>query len=133
MCVENLGEDADKAFEDKDSFGYTVLQKPLEALIIVYPSKDYDPTATYTVEEKTQLLLSMIGKTGLSNVMRNKDIITDKQYNYQYKADAPRIFSSVELPKYSAKIANVCEIIKKSKGIILIYTQYIDGGAVPVA
>ena len=133
MCVENLGEDADKAFEDKDSFGYTVLQKPLEALIIVYPSKDYDPTATYTVEDKTQLLLSMIGKTGLSNVMRNKDIITDKQYNYQYKADAPRIFSSVELPKYSAKIANVCEIIKKSKGIILIYTQYIDGGAVPVA
>ena len=136
MCVENLherGEDEDKAFEDKDSFGYTVLQKPLEALIIVYPSKDYDPTASYTIEEKTQLLSNMIGKNGLSNVMQNKDKITDKQYNYQYKMDVPHIFSTSELPKYSAKIANVCEIIKKSKGIILIYTQYIDGGAVPVA
>ena len=136
MCVENLherGEDEDRAFEDKESFGYTVLQKPLEALIIVYPSKDYDPTASYTVEEKTQLLSNMIGKNGLSNVMQNKDKITDKQYNYQYKMDAPHIFNPSELPKYSAKIANVCEIIKKSKGIILIYTQYIDGGAVPVA
>ena len=136
MCVENLherGQDEDKAFEDKDSFGYTVLQKPLESLIIVYPSKDYDPTASYTVEEKSHLLQSMIGKSGLANIMQNKDMITDKQYNYQYKADVPHIFSSIELPKYSAKIANVCEIIKKSKGIILIYTQYIDGGAVPVA
>ena len=134
MCVENLGGDENVIdIENKDSFGYTLLQKPLEALIIVYPSKDYDPTASYTVEEKTRILLNMIGKTGLSNVMQNKDKVTDKQYNYQYKVGSPRIFSSEELPKYSAKIANVCEIVKKSKGIILIYTQYIDGGAVPVA
>jgi hypothetical protein len=127
MCIENLhkrGEDEDKAFEEKESFGYSLLQKPLEALNIVYPSEDYDPTAEYTVEEETSLIQNMIGKTGLANVMQD----------FEYKSDKyGRIFSPAELPKYSAKIAKFCEIVKKSEGIILIYTQYIDGGAVPIA
>jgi hypothetical protein len=127
MCIENLhkrGEDEDKAFEEKESFGYSLLQKPLEALNIVYPSDDYDPSAEYTLEEETSLIQNMIGKTGLSNVMQD----------FEYKSDKyGRIFSPAELPKYSAKIAKFCEIVKKSEGIILIYTQYIDGGAVPIA
>ena len=127
MCIENLhkrGEDEDKAFEEKESFGYSLLQKPLEALNIVYPSEEYDPNAEYTVEEETSLINSMIGKSGLSNVMQD----------FEYKSDKyGRIFSPSELPKYSAKIAKFCEIVKKSEGIILIYTQYIDGGAVPIA
>jgi hypothetical protein len=54
--------------------------------------------------------------------------------DFEYKSDKyGRIFSPAELPKYSAKIAKFCEIVKKSEGIILIYTQYIDGGAVPIA
>ncbi len=127
MCIDNLhkrGEDEDKAFEEKESFGYSLLQKPLEALNIVYPSDEYDPNAEYTVEEETSLIQNMIGKTGLANVMKD----------FEYKSDKyGRIFSPSELPKYSAKIAKFCEIVKKSEGIILIYTQYIDGGAVPIA
>lgn len=127
MCIENLhkrGEDEDKAFEEKESFGYSLLQKPLEALNIVYPSEEYDPSAEYTLEEETSLIQNMIGKTGLANVMQD----------FEYKSDKyGRIFSPAELPKYSAKIAKFCEIVKKSEGIILIYTQYIDGGAVPIA
>jgi hypothetical protein len=37
------------------------------------------------------------------------------------------------LPKYSAKIAEICRIIKNSKGIVAIYSQYIDGGIVPIS
>jgi hypothetical protein len=44
-----------------------------------------------------------------------------------------RIFSQSELAKYSAKIHEICETIRKSEGIILIYSQYIDGGVVPIA
>jgi hypothetical protein len=130
MCIENLhkrGEDEDKAFEEKESFGYSLLQKPLEALNIVYPSDEYVPTEEYTLEEETSLIQNMIGKTGLSNVMQTKP-------DFEYKSDKyGRIFSPSELPKYSAKIAKFCEIVKKSEGIVLIYTQYIDGGAVPIA
>ena len=79
----------------------------------------------------------MIGKSGLSNIMHYKELNTDKQYNFRYKPEIEqeygRIFSPENLPKYSAKMAKICEIVKKSEGIILIYTQYIDGGAVPMA
>jgi hypothetical protein len=44
-----------------------------------------------------------------------------------------RIFSPSVLPKYSSKIANICNHIMQSKGIVLIHSQYIDGGVVPIA
>jgi hypothetical protein len=135
--IRNGSEDQDKAFEDKDTFGYAILQKPLEALNIVYPSKDFDPSVEYSAEDSAELIASMIGKSGLSNIMHSKELNTDKQYNFRYKPEIEqeygRIFSPDNLPKYSAKMAKICEIIKKSEGIILIYTQYIDGGAVPMA
>lgn len=135
--IRNGSEDQDKAFEDKDTFGYAILQKPLEALNIVYPSNDFDPNAEYSAEDSAELIASMIGKSGLSNIMHYKDLNTDKQYNFRYKPEIEeeygRIFSPENLPKYSAKMAKICDIVKKSEGIILIYTQYIDGGAVPMA
>ena len=49
-----------------------------------------------------------------------------------------RIFSSDEgenspLRKYSSKIYSIIDTIKKSEGIILVYSSYIDGGCVPIA
>ena len=49
-----------------------------------------------------------------------------------------RIFSPSEIGKYSSKIKNVCDSIVNSKGyvskgIILIYSQWIDGGLIPMA
>lgn len=135
--IRNGSEDEDKAFEDKDTFGYAILQKPLEALNIVYPSNDFDPSVEYSAEDSAELIASMIGKSGLSNIMYSKELNTDKQYNFRYKPEIEqeygRIFNPENLPKYSAKMAKICEIVKKSEGIILIYTQYIDGGAVPMA
>jgi hypothetical protein len=135
--IRNGSEDADKAFEDKDTFGYAILQKPLEALNIVYPSNDFNPNIEYSAEDSAELIASMIGKSGLSNIMNSKEMNTDKQYNFRYKPEIEeqygRIFNPENLPKYSAKMAKICEIVKKSEGIILIYTQYIDGGAVPMA
>jgi len=59
------------------------------------------------------------------------------RHSFEYKADVlntyQEIFSENELPKYSAKIAEICSIIKKSTGIVAIYSQYIDGGMVPIA
>ena len=67
-------------------------------------------------------------------------IPTKKQFQYTQKTldNFGRIFSSEEkenspLRKYSAKIYSIMDTIKKSEGIILIYSSYIDAGCVPIA
>lgn len=120
--VERIREKNTAIFDEMNSFGYTMLQTPIEALNIAYPTSDMADDSL------------MVGKGGLSNVMRYKEVHSDnkpQRYNFEYKNG--RIFSVSELPKYSAKMANICEMVRHSTGIILIYSQYIDGGAVPMA
>ena len=60
--------------------------------------------------------------------MKRKADYTDFQYNYY-----ENIFNMEHIGKYSPKIKNICENILSSQGIILVYSQYIDGGIVPMA
>ena len=114
-------------FENMESFGYTVLQNPLQALNMVYPSED-------------SVIENMVGKNGLEHVMKYVEETQGgipTRHSFEYRTDIlntyGEIFSKSELPKYSAKIAEICSIIKKSTGIVAIYSQYIDGGIVPIA
>ena len=120
-----------------DSFGYIALQQPLEALNIVYPFSEFEErTIKRGPEEYNYLISNMIGSQGLSNIVSFKESKGEhpQRYNYDYKdAKYGRIFSPENIGKYSAKIAKICEIIKKSKGIVLIYSQWIDAGLVPIA
>ena len=53
---------------------------------------------------------------------------------FEYKTEKyGRIFSPQEIGKYSGKIKNICDKIIGSTGVVLIYSQYIDGGLVPIA
>ena len=124
----------DATMTQMDSFGYTTLQTPLEALNIVYPHPDLD---TNIVPENAPFLIpSIIGSQGLKNIMSFKEMLNEKQMNhgYDYKTtNYGRIFSPENLGKYSAKIAKICEKIRESEGIVLIFSQWIDAGLVPVA
>jgi len=82
----------------------------------------------------------MVGKRGLKSVMTHTDDSKKKmpmRYNFAYRPEIlekyGRIFSPEHLPKYSAKIAAICDLIQRSTGIVIIYSQYIDGGLVPMA
>ena len=121
-------------FENMESFGYTLLQHPIESLNMVYPNKALDQN------ESENIIESIVGKSGLDHVMKYKQENQGGiqiRYDFEYKDDIVEeygeIFSEIELPKYSAKISEICNIIKKSKGIVAIYSQYIDGGIVPLA
>ena len=112
---------------NNESYGYAQLQMPLQALIMTFPRL---PGITN----------GFIGKEGMLNTMKfveksekKGDIYEFRKYNYEYKKGVPRIFHKSELSKYSSKIANICQSIQKSRGIIIVYTQYIDGGIVAVA
>jgi superfamily II DNA or RNA helicase len=77
----------------------------------------------------------LTGKKGLSRIMSFVDKSSPPEKgSYAYKTEKfGRIFSPTEIGKYSSKIKNICDIILKSEGIILVYSQYIDAGLIPFA
>lgn len=152
LLIKYMKEDIKKGkkemdFNEMDKFGFRQLQTPLEALNIVYPSikldqeiekgeinidktsgDEYDPRAT------------MVGKRGMHTVMNYIDDSAKKipkKHKFSYKPEIQekygRIFSSDVVGNYSSKISSIIQSIKQSKGIVLIYSQYIDGGVVPMA
>ena len=147
---------AESTLEKADALGYTLLQKPLEALNIIYPSKELDAkidppptaaetsaetaaeTATETVKEDKKATIeakSIVGKSGLDRIIKYSISGTPStRRNVEYKVDTyGRIFSPSEIGKYSGKIAEICNRILNSTGVVLVYSQYIDGGLVPIA
>jgi hypothetical protein len=132
--------------ENMDAFGYTMLQGPIESLNIVYPHPDFvldkgsgsgsgssSPLAT-----NDGLLPSMIGKAGLerittSTVLKSPFMRTNFQYKPEILKTYGRVFHPENIRNYSAKIASICQTVLSSDGIVLIYSQYIDGGVVPIA
>jgi hypothetical protein len=131
-------------FENLDAFGYTLLQIPLEALNIVYPNQKLDSILgqeTQTMDENlnNEIIDNMIGKQGLANIMTYKTVTVPNslRYDFEYSPGVienyGRIFHREHINKYSNKISTICDCIRKSTGVVMVYSQYIDGGIVPIA
>jgi len=116
-------------FKNMDSFGYTLLQKPLEALNIIYPDDRIDS------EDPNFNPIDIVGKEGLNRIMSYTETVSPpSKYNYEYKTEKyGRIFSPDIIGKYSSKIKKICDNILNSTGVVLVYSQYLDGGVVPLA
>ena len=104
--------------------GFTSLESLLQILIMSYPDEELGKD-----EDEEEIVKGMYGKDGLNRVMKYKPRTKN---NFEYKHDTlrkyGRIFSPEEIGKYSGKIKSFCENIKKSKGLVFVYTQYIDSG-----
>ena len=132
--IEEIKEKAEKSkhglpsFENLDSFGYTMLQKPLLALNMVYPNKSFGSSS----KVNSKLLL---GTEGLNKIMKYTETTNPPtRKNFEYKnTEFGNIFSPQNIGLYSSKIKNIMNNIINSEGIVLIYSQFIDGGCVPVA
>ena len=131
-------------FDNMESFGYTLLQAPLEALNIVYPNQYIDSLKEANelelFESGKEIIMNMIGKTGLAQIMNSVEETQNFhkiRYNFDYKPAVLKkygpIFHKDNIHLYSAKISQICERIRNSKGIVIVYSQYIDGGVVPIA
>ena len=120
-------------FENMDTIGYALIQRPLEALNIVYPDETLlahlaSPDAPINVSH-------ILGKEGLSRIMKYAEKGTNpaSRVQFEYKSNVERVFAPENIGKYSAKIKTICDKVLASTGIVLIYSQYIDGGVVPMA
>ena len=134
------------SFENMESFGYTLLMQPLEALNIVFPLQgpsgpipiptiEDTPSENYPQEKNEDIIKNIVGKRGLYNIMTRKE---DKGaipniYDFEYRPGVENIFHPDNIGKYSSKIAKIGEAIRNSTGMIIIYSQYIEGGVVPIA
>ena len=129
--MENIRGD-DKTFENMESIGYSLLQRPIQALNMVYPNERFD--RMISGEDITIDISEIVGSNGLNNIMKFKETTAPPQKKeYEYKSNTyGRVFSQQEIGKYSGKIKNICESILNSTGIVLIYSEYIDGGLVPI-
>jgi len=181
------------SFSAMETFGYKVLQTPIEALIISYPHNELklmidqiepekyvevvdDTNESVDIETEDQEFeeqqgdegedgeeqaiapvvgganeeqydyginpKELTGKLGMERMMNFIDSReTMVKGNYEYKettlAQYGKIFSKEKIGKYSAKIKFVLDMIanaeKVSNGIILVYSQYIDSGLIPMA
>ena len=120
-------------FKSLDKFGYTLLQKPIEALNIIYPIEDLENVVkegNYSIEPS-----ELIGKNGLNRLMAYTQTNTPNIRNEFYFKNEKygNIFSLENIGNYSSKIKNILDNIINSEGIVMIYSQYIDGGAIPLA
>jgi hypothetical protein len=119
-------------FEELESFGYTLLQTPLQALNIVYPLDNLSSIVLNPrfLEKETTVFdpKILIGEYGLERIMTSKD-----KGDYKYKDSSNPIFSPEKIGRYSSKIKNIHDSLIDSEGIVLIYSQYIEGGIVPIA
>ncbi len=77
----------------------------------------------------------LVGKRGLSRIMTFVDKTSPPEKgSFAYKTEKyGRIFAPNEIGKYSSKIKTICDIILKSEGVVLVYSQYIDAGLIPFA
>lgn len=178
-------------FSKLETLNYTMLQIPLQALNIIYPTKGkwnkeidlmkfYEPdssssssdsssssysssssNSSSTSSSKTMkeisdideeesssqtsssskgsneelkggvappsLFENMTGKNGLMNVVS----VSEGKYTYLKKHDG--FFSQENIGKYSSKIKKICQHVLTATGIVLVYSQYIDGGLIPMA
>jgi hypothetical protein len=139
------------ANKDATSFGSFLLKQPIEALNMVYPSVEFDKLmarrkpasdATGVVSTADVALLAdikgLLGDAGIKRLMKYEESEeSGRIFNYEYKpntlANYGKIFSPEEIGKYSSKIASICAQIERATGIVLIYSEYIGGGAVPIA
>jgi hypothetical protein len=102
---------------------------------------DKSDWADLSKEEAKEIMKDMVGKSGINRIMNYTEVIPkaddDNQiymkYKYKYKSGFEGFFTTKTLEKHSSKIARICEKILSSKGIVMVYTQFIDGGIVPMA
>jgi hypothetical protein len=117
--IEVIEEKKTEDFENIDSLGYNDLMKPIQHLLVTYPHED----EYYTGDE------------GLQYVMQYRETLYPPSRNEFVYNDTPLkgMFEYDQIGQYSSKIKSLLDQILSSKGIVLVYSQYINGGLVPIA
>ena len=115
--------------ETLDNMGYEQLRVPIQTLNIVY--QDIPAEKMDTLSDVSTTLSNMdffVGKLGLEQIVQ---ITPEKRYKYQ--SNSSHFFEKQKLRPYSQKITTILDHILGSTGIVMIYSEFIYGGVIPMA
>ena len=110
--------------ETLDNVGYEQLRVPIQTLNIVYQDIPADKMDT----QQNMNMDFFVGKLGLEQVVQ---ITPEKRYKYQ--SNSSHFFEKQKLRPYSQKISTILDHIHGSTGIVMIYSEFIYGGVIPMA
>ena len=123
---------------DMSSLQYTVLQVPIQALDMTYPAGVASTTEALAAagEDPSDL----VAARGLARTMDYSETGEGKRENrafalgsFAYKPGVPEVFSQALIGDYGAKIAAVVDACASASGLVLVHTEYIPGGVLPLA
>ena len=117
-----------KAFRSKGkTLQYTLITTPLQMTNICFPHKSFDDDDFNNWDK-------LSGINGLTNCF-NATLKEVKKYKkLKYKSGIYKnLFDREKLKIYSKKIYNIMNIIEKSEGIVILYSNFIAGGCIPMA
>ena len=129
LLIEKLKKENEVLQQKNEGIQYTIVDGPLQILNMVYPTEDLISNSKI----RPSSIEKMYGSNGLLRLMKRESNKKDYQYKDSTIEKFGRIFSEEHIKKYSMKIYNILSEIKKSKGIVMIYSQFIEGGCVPIA
>ena len=117
--LESIKNENEKVFYNMTKINYHKINRPLQSLNIVYKT-----------DTKQEYLL---GKEGINYTFNYKTSGSPPVNNsFEYKNNKD-MFNYDNIEKYSIKIKLILDCIKEAEGIILIYSQWLDSGLVPMA
>lgn len=114
-------------------YKYLIEQEGLDNLQLPFHSLNM----SYPMEQNSDLT-ELTGSGGLQKFLVYTDSKEDAiKGDFEYKKETLEkygpIFSFDLIENYSSKIKNILDEVKKSKGILLIFSQFLDAGLIPVA
>ena len=157
ILKNNISKLDEEKLNAMESFGYTLLQKPLECLNIVFPNNKlenyFNEKMTFynnnivelvkniNIEEINTLIdiKTIVGKSAINNIMTYQETQAPKsRYNYNFKSEFLKnmpinMFDYDVIGKYSFKIKAVIDSLLGSQGPVIVYSQFIDSGLIPIA
>lgn len=128
-------------YRDNNTLNFNIYKDPLKSVNMVYPpmlfniKNDNNHLSLNEFKENyTNTDLSeLVGVSGLKNCMQYTSQLKEFEYKKECLDQYGSIFNEKELIHYSGKLYEIIQRIKKSKGVVLIYSQFIEAGCVPIA
>ena len=87
----------------------------------------------YPTDEEELRNIPLYGKEGLLRLMNYNATKNEFSYKPQTLALFDKFFHPSNVNKYSHKFKAIADAIEGSEGIVLIYSQFIEGGLIPIA